>query len=136
MIASIFFMRKCLSASPVRQVLPARLLDAHNVPDFHNKQQFRLKISKTTAIMRQFRQKTRGKSPISAIFSTPLRVCAKFPADPKRNPPPSRLRIVHMLNIYAMTSPIDRPGLPNPLGSLRLGRPACRFIVQGRVVAC
>jgi hypothetical protein len=39
------------------------------VPDFRDKQHFGLKISKTGAIMREFRQKTRGKFAKCANFS-------------------------------------------------------------------
>jgi hypothetical protein len=62
-------MRKCLSASPVRQGLPAGPLNAQNVPDFRDNQGFCLKISQTSAIMREIRQKTRGKFAKIAKFS-------------------------------------------------------------------
>jgi hypothetical protein len=39
------------------------------VPDFRDNQYFGLKISKTRAIMREFRQKTRGKFAKCADFS-------------------------------------------------------------------
>jgi hypothetical protein len=70
-------MRKCLSASPVRRVFPARPTDAHNVPDFRDNQHFGLKISKTRAIMREFGQKTRGKFAKRADFSMKNQFSAK-----------------------------------------------------------
>jgi hypothetical protein len=55
-------MRKCLSASPVKsELLPLASMNAHRVPDLHNKREFRLNFCKAVAIMRKIGQKKREK---------------------------------------------------------------------------
>ncbi|WP_137153621.1 hypothetical protein [Rhizobium sp. FKL33] len=76
MIASIFFMRKCLSASPVKsELLPLASMNAHRVPDIHNKREFGLKFCKAAAIMRKIGQKKREKYGLRPFSSRNETLC-------------------------------------------------------------